>query len=101
MESLSKNPLEIHPYCFNESNTLRIVVIGYPYNFHDNPATVEIINRTQARYYGSEEAPIAARLIKEFGKFQAILETNGVVVLQQKPCPVDAEVPDQLTPRAM
>lgn len=99
MERLSSTPSKIQPYCLNESDTLRQVIIGYPDNFHQDPLTVEVINQTQARYYGSEDEPTVDKLRVEFTEFQRAMEANGVVVYNQEPCPVDAGVPDQLTPR--
>lgn len=99
MERLSSTPPRIHTYCFNESDTLRQVIIGYPDNFHKNSLIVEVINQIQARYYGSEDEPTVDKLRVEFTEFQRVMGVHNVVVDNQEPCPADAGVPDQLTPR--
>lgn len=90
---------EIQPYCFNESDTLRVAIIGYPDNFHMDPLSVEVVNQTQAMYFNSAKEPTVNRLEIEFTEFQSALKRSSVVVYNQEPCPADAGVPDQLTPR--
>lgn len=93
----------ITPCCLNESDSLKQVIIGYPYNFRlkpdGSPKQHEIINATQARYAGTAMDATAKRTIPEFHEFARIMKQQGIEVIDQSPCPEDANVPDQLTPR--
>ena len=81
--------------CNSETGSLRSVVLGYPHNFHNNGAPVEIINKTQAKFFTLTSKPTAESLQSEFLEFQQTLENYGVKVFVPEPC----DVPDQLTPR--
>jgi len=93
----------IRPHCLNESDNLKQVIIGYADNLRLNPnGTVkqhEVVNATQAKYVGTEADATAGKAVPEFREFRRIMEENGIQVLEQEPCPKDADVPDQLTPR--
>lgn len=93
----------IQPHCLNESDTLRQVIIGYADNLRLNPDGTpkqhEIVNATQEKYAGTEDDATAERAVPEFKEFRRIMEENGIEVIEQEPCPEDANVPDQLTPR--
>lgn len=85
-------PLEIKVN--SETGTLKNVVIGYPHNFHIVPP--EVVNKTQARHYASEEKPTIDSLVPEFEEFKTELRDHGVTVYEPKPV---QGVPDQLTVR--
>lgn len=81
--------------CESETAPLHELIIGYPDNFHMDPAPVEIVNNTMARFYGTPNRPTQAALVKEFGDFNRILKEMDIVVHRPEPC----NVPDQLMPR--
>ncbi|MFA5021828.1 MAG: arginine deiminase family protein [Patescibacteria group bacterium] len=82
-------------YVRSETGLLQAVVLGYPDNFHGDQAPIEVVNNTQAHYYGRDDQPTAQRLQPEFNALRQLLESYGVTVFYPKPC----AVPDQLTPR--
>lgn len=92
-------PDDIELHCINESDTLRQVIIGYPYNFRLNHPVHEIVNATQAQYAGTDDDATAEKAIPEFHELKRIMEKNGIKVLDPDPCAPDLNVPDQLTPR--
>lgn len=81
---------------YNEADTLKEVIIGYPDNFHKDPSTVEVVNVKQRVNYADEIIrPTAIKLKVEFAALKLVLESNGIKVYTPRPC----RVPDQLTPR--
>lgn len=99
LEVNTQTDKRIKVLCEGETDVLKEVILGYPDNFHVNPQTIEVVNETQKKFYGSEEKPIRESLVKEFSNFKYILEALGVKVHSAKLCPLEANVPDQLTPR--
>lgn len=93
----------IKPHCLNESDTLKQVIIGYADNLRidssGNKKDYDPVNATQARHKGTSAEPTPETTVPEFQEFRRIMEENGIEVLEQEPCPDEAEVDDQLTPR--
>lgn len=82
-------------HCFNETDPLLEVIIGYPDNLHADPTAIEIVNATQAALYYTSDCPTATTAIPEFQSFRFAMESQGITVHTPQPC----NVSDQLTPR--
>ncbi len=85
----------IVPHCFNETDRLRQVIVGYENTFRP----IKPINQTQETLYGTEDQPSFSALVPEFTALSRTLRREGVEVLNPASCPRDTGVNDQLTTR--
>lgn len=79
--------------CYNESDTLRTVIIGSSEGYRASEFYVEKVNAVQERL----DSPAISALETELNEFGRVLESAGIEVLS--PTRVGKIVYDQLTPR--
>lgn len=86
-----KKTLEIlNPYCYNETDMLEQVIIGYPDNLYQNREfnpKIDGNNQKTIKNRATGNIPKREESMKEFAELRKVMEANGAIVLDPDPCP--------------
>lgn len=92
----------IAPYCFNETDTLQTVILGYPDNLYlnqDPNAKYDPNNQILAKNAAKGNRPVREKSMEEFRYLTSVMQEQGIEVLSPEACGPETGVINQMYAR--
>jgi N-dimethylarginine dimethylaminohydrolase len=95
-------PEIIEPSCFNETDPLQSVILGYPDNLYlnqDSNGENDPNNQIVAKNIALGNRPVRERSMEEFRHLTEVIEDQGIIVLYPEACSAESGVINQMYAR--
>lgn len=92
----------VEPYCFNETDQLKSVILGYPDNLYlnqDPNAHYTPNNQILAKNIARGNRPVREKSMEEFSHLKEVMEDLGIDVLSAEALPAETGVINQMYAR--